>query len=36
MSKKLVIFENGGYSHTLQDISVQLRYEVLAVLDDCY
>lgn len=32
--KKLVVLGNGGYSRTLQDVAEQLRYNILAVLDD--
>ncbi|HRK93623.1 MAG TPA: hypothetical protein PK451_09760, partial [Ruminococcus bicirculans (ex Wegman et al. 2014)] len=34
MSKKLVILGAGGYANTVKDVSEQLGYDVIAMLDD--
>ena len=34
MSKKLVILGAGGYANTFKDVSEQLGYDVIAMLDD--
>lgn len=34
MSKKLVILGAGGYANTVKDVSEQLDYDVIAMLDD--
>ena len=34
MSKKLVILGAGGYANTVKDVSEQLAYDVIAMLDD--